>query len=197
MKINKLIKESWKNPIENKEFTKKDFMTFKPQTTKNISLKLYLGTVLSLCFVFALTIFAFAQKPITENSQSSNPTIERLPKPNSQFDISFGIIDPAKPTLEAKHISQLEFRRYDFLESRNEFAAWFNSLNLVKANVSYKAIKLDNYVANLQPVKITQLNDSYSIYFTDQNYLIICYKDYFIFYDLVNADILLEQFFQK
>ena len=197
MKIKKLIKESWKNPIENKEFTKKDFMTFKPKATKNISLKLYLGTVLSLCFVFALTIFAFAQKPIIENSQSSNPTIERLPKPNSQFDISFGIIDPTKPTLEAKHISQLEFRRYDFLESRNEFAAWFNSLNLVKANVSYKAINLDNYVANLQPVKITQLNDSYSIYFTDQNYLIICYKDYFIFYDLVNADILLEQFFQK
>lgn len=197
MKIKKLIKGSWNNPIENKEFSKKSFMTFKSKTTKTISLKLYLGTMLSLCFVFALTIFVFIQKPVINNLPSNNSTVERLPKPNSQFDISFGIIDPINPSLEAEHISHLEFCRYDFLESRKEFASWFNSLNLVKSNVSYKSIVLDDYIANLQPLEITQLNDSYLIYFTDQDYLIIYYKDYFIFYDLVNADILFEQFFQK
>lgn len=197
MKLKKMIKESWNNPIDNKEFSKKYVMSFKPKTSKTISFKLYLGTVLSLCFVFTLTIFAFAQKPVIDNSSSNNSTVERLPKPNSQFDISFGIIDPTNPTLQSDHISHLVFGRYDFIDFRKEFATWFNSLNLVKANVSYKSIVLDDYIANIQPLEITQLNDSYSIYFTDQDYLIIYYKDYFIFYDLVNADLLLEQFFQK
>ena len=113
------------------------------------------------------------------------------------LNISFGNIDADHPKLTNEHLSQLEFADYDLLSLSKNFCDWFNSLNLSRANVSYKSIILNEYIANLQPIRLTQLNDKYSIYFSEQNFVIICYKDYFIFYDLLNADKLLEHFFQN
>ena len=197
MNLKNKLKRSWKNPIENKEFTKKSFLTFKSKESKNISLKLYLGTVFSFCLVFAVTIVAFINKPIVDNITSNNETVERLPKPNSQFTISFGTLNYNSPSLTYNHISDLAYDNIDLLQMRSDFSSWFNSMNLAKANVNYRSIKLNDYVANLQPVEVTLLNDKYSIYFSDQDYVIISYKDYFVFYDLLNADKLLEQFLKN
>jgi hypothetical protein len=96
--------------------------------------------------------------------------------------------------MKPNELNKIQINNISYYNVRGNFAIWFNSLKIEKANVDYNSIQLDTYIKDVKPVKLGVVNDEYYMFFTKKDYLIVCYNDKYIMYNLNHADILLENF---
>lgn len=184
MDIKKRIRESWQHPELPNTCTKKDELEFRTKKNIKISLRTYIYSLASLVLIFSLT-FAF----VFENNykQDNNGSIQNQ-------KIEFGSLDPNDLSIKTSELSKININHKSYFNVRGNFTLWFNSLKVSKADIDYNKININDYIANLKPVNICVSNENYAFYFTEKDYLVVCYEQIYIMYELENADKLLQSF---
>lgn len=181
MNIKKKIRSSWNDPALPDTFLKKDELEFKNKKHFRISVATYILSMVSLFVVFG-GVLLFGKFDV--KNEDSVPPVQ----------IEFGTLNPLQLSMKPNELNKIQINNVSYYNVRGNFAIWFNSLKIEKANVDYNTIQLDTYIKDVKPVKLGVVNDEYYMFFTKKDYLIVCYNDKYIMYNLNHADILLENF---
>ena len=183
MNLKNKIRSSWKNQNLPSQFLKKNELEFKNKKTFRISIPAYAISLASLILVF-VSVLIFTKWNLTKNELNEQPTI----------NIEFGTLNPLELSIKANEINKININNVSYYNVRGNFSLWFNSLDMKKSKVDYSTIDLKTYIEDVEPIKVGIANDEYTMFFTKKDYLIVCYSDKYIMYDLPGADILLESF---
>lgn len=182
MSIKNEIRKSWKHPELPEEFSKKGELDFRPKKQYRISLPVYILSMSSLILIFSLVLI-FSK--ITFSKSNENRPQEK---------IEFGSLDPMDLNIKTHEVSKVYIKNQSYYNVRGNFTLWFNNLKFEKASIDYSKINITEYIANIDPVVICVQNEEYDMYFTDKDYLVVCYEQKYIMYDLEKADVLLKIF---
>ncbi len=183
MNIKNKIRSSWHNPKLPNDFLKKNELEFTKTKSFRISFPAYFISIASLIIAF-VSIFVYANFKFKKNDLNETPIV----------NIDFGTLNPIELSIKANEVNKIHIKNVSYYNVRGNFALWFNNLDIKKSKVDYNTINLKTFVDGINPVRLGIANDEYTLFFTKHNYLVVCYSDKYIMYDLPNADLLLESF---